>query len=215
MPKQIEYPLHSFDECLEIAIDIYNKKEIHKEDLAKAKNCSLSGQFQLLLSSGSKYNLFKQRKGVLSPSREIEEIILAYSEKDKEKTIQNCIEHNTFLESIYKNESNFNDLNYLEKKLIKEYSVDPKKAKTVSKVIQNNAKYLSQSKKSQEKNNFKPLLKAEEIAFPEKKQSNSRSEKFKFTTSSLNCEFSINCIKDIELAELILQKAKRDYSNPI
>lgn len=212
MPKLIDYPLNDIYTCVEVARLIYRYKRISKEQCASEYGSSLSGQFQTLLGSAAKYGLISQKKGVLYSTDLIDEIELAYSDAERKLKLKKAVLSCPFFADFFARETVFVPSDYLEKKLIKEYGVEARKASIVAQVTLKNKVALDDAGES--------VGGPVSAQYPEKTSDLNVSDRytelslpsggvlFQIQGEELSCRFDCSSREDFELAQRLLEKAR-------
>ena len=208
MPKVIDYPLNDISACIEISRMIFRYKRMSKEQCAEESGSAVSGQFQTLLSSAAKYKLITQKQGVLYSAPLIEEIELAYSDDDRKEAVKKSILSCGFFEHFFASETVFVPMDYLEKKLVKEYGVDSKKASVVAQIILKNKVFIDDAPSTMGVGMSADDVLETHVA-PSKAVVSSSGIMFKIQGESLSCSFDCVSEDDFDIAQKLLEKARR------
>ena len=228
MPKKIDYPRASFKACLELAKAVEDLGgQCNMETCSSKMNKKMSGAFHALVGAATKFGLINRKQGNLYLTDAYEKMKLSYTEEEKQN----------FLRIFFLNVPVFNDIflkyknvklpvSILDKALIKEFGVDKKLSKRVSKYFIDGAKEVGLLN---EDNSFNPLeTKEEEL---ENKEGNplvkeiqkkkvmeedySGSDKFiiHIYGRGMNSKIEINEEEDLEIVNAMINKVKKNINS--
>ncbi|RAP32779.1 hypothetical protein DID77_04125 [Candidatus Marinamargulisbacteria bacterium SCGC AG-439-L15] len=205
MPKTINYPLLSYDQCIVIAETVYQLGgKTSKSDCAKKMGKQISGHFQNQVGSCVKYGLLCYEKKQLCTTELFRNITTAYTPKSKLEAIQKALLTPELFQKIQQ-EQYGNDLSLLPKILEKEYEIPSTFSKKLSQIILNNFKlaaFIDSNKK------WIPLTTNSDTS--QSKQANiANSYEVKITGPSLSTNFTLQDQEDLVILDSILLKIKK------
>jgi hypothetical protein len=160
MPKIINYPNASFEKSLEIAKATFELGgTCNEETCAEKLNKKVSGGFKTIIASAQKFGLIDYHKGEITVSPEYELIEHAYNDEERSQALAKAFfEPDVFQELFNRFEGKKLPIDLLERMLIREYEVNPKRASRVAKYFVDGLEFLDLIDAT---NNLKPIDKNE------------------------------------------------------
>ncbi len=228
MPKKIEYPRASFKACLNLASAIGSLGGNCEMSMCAAKmGKKMGGGFQDLTSAAAKFGLITRKKGVLYLSDTYNKMNLSYTEDEKKGFLRDFFLGVPVFKEIY---SKYREVklpvDILDKALVKEFDVDRKLSKRVSKYFIEGAKEIGLLNSDNSFNETdivdlnivdrsegkKTLIKNSKL-ITEEDYSGLDTFVVHISGKGMNSKIEINEIEDLSIVDAMINKIKKNLEN--
>ena len=211
MPRKLDYPLTTIEKALLSANIAYGLgNTFTKEKFALKLNKKISGHFNTLIASITKFDLLKTKKNQIIITDLMKNIRLSYSEEEKKKYLQESFLKVPLYKKLWQNyETKKIPTEILEKILVKEYDVPSTIATKVKNNFLADLKFLNLHTSLGPQNIPSPT--------PEKNQKNHEPPNTTYsvhiTGPNLNLEMEIKTPDDLKIVEMVLEKIRLNPSS--